>query len=134
VARTSLDSLALLAPPPGQDGPEAGSGLANAAAVPARPIAADVGHVDLDVSRESEEGVVRQGGAYLVQQHPGRLVAAQARIALELEGRDPLLVAGHEEDREEPRAHGHLRAMKGGAGRERGLVAADCALPQATGA
>ena len=51
-------------------------GLAHAAAVSPGPIAADVGLVDLDVSLEREEGIVRQGGAHLGQQPPGRLVAA----------------------------------------------------------
>jgi hypothetical protein len=52
----------------------------------------------------------------------------EARIPLELQSRDGLLVAGHEENPEEPDLQGNPGLVKDGPGRERNLVAAGLAL------
>ena len=68
----------------------------------AAPRASDVRLVGLDVSAQKLMRPPCESGAELVQHRPSRLGAAEAEITLELEHRDALLVARHEEDRQEP--------------------------------
>ena len=65
-----------------------------------------------------------------MQQGPGRLVAPDPTVPLELQRRDALLVAGHEEDRQEPDAKGHPRPVEDGPRGHGRLVAASLALLQ----
>ena len=92
---------------------------------------AEIRLVGLDASVEQLAWTAMQGGSDLVQQEPGRAVAAQPRVALELKSRDALLVAADEEDREEPNAEGNPGVVEDRPGRERGLVAAAVALREA---
>ena len=59
-----------------------------------------------------------------------RLVAVEPEIALELERRDPLLVARQEEDRHEPLSQRDAGAVEDRAGGDRDLMPALAALPQ----
>ena len=54
------------------------------AAAPTALVAPHVGLVGLDQARQAVRRPRREGGAELVQQGPGRLVASQPRVALEL--------------------------------------------------
>ena len=89
---------------------------------------AHVGLVHLHEAFQPMLGPVPERRTHLVQQGPRRLVAAQARVALELEGRDALLVASHEEDRPEPDPQRHAGAVEDRPRRHRGLVVAAPAL------
>jgi len=60
--------------------------------------------VGLDEAREQGARIRAQHGAELVQEQPGRLVAPDPGVSLELEGGDALLVTFHEEDGEQPGA------------------------------
>ena len=84
--------------------------------------------VRLDEAPQAKPRPGLQVRTQLVQQQPGGPIAAQARIPLELQGRDGLLVAGHEENPEEPDLQGNPSLVEDGSGRQRGLVAASPAL------
>jgi hypothetical protein len=72
-----------------------------------------------------------EGRAQLVQQGPSRLVTTEPRVALKLEGRDPLLVARQKEDAEEPQPQRDPSPVEDGARRDGGLIAAALALLEA---
>ena len=69
--------------------------------------------------------------ADLVRQHLGRLVAPQARTALQLQGRHPVRMRGHEMQRPMPALQRHVRAVHERPGRRRGLLPAAAALVDA---
>ena len=91
-------------------------------------IAPDIGLIGLDGAREPILRMRTQARTQLVQECLSRLVAAQARVALELPRRDPLLVARQEEDSQEPHPKRYTRPMENAARRHRGLMAAMAAL------
>lgn len=90
--------------------------------------------VGLDPPAEQLPRIGPEGRGHLVQQQPGRAVAPDPRVALELEGGDALLVATHEEQRQEPDPQRHPGPVQDRPRRERGLVAAGRALREPTAA
>ena len=94
---------------------------------------ADVRLVDFDQASQAIPSPVREGRAELVQQGPRGPVARQAAVALELQGRDPLLVARQEEDRKEPDLERNPSAMQHRPRRDRCLVATAVALLEPAG-
>ena len=69
--------------------------------------------------------------ADLVHQRPGRLVAPQAQMALELQSRHPVRVRSHDVDGPMPASQRHVRAVHERPGRRRGLLPAVAALVDA---
>jgi hypothetical protein len=65
-----------------------------------------------------------------VEESPGRLVAVDPQLPLELESRQARRVGGHQVRRPEPERQGHPRPVKHGPRRNRCLVPARLALPQ----
>ena len=62
----------------------------------------DLGLVDLDDALEKASPGIDHGAAELRQEQPGALVAAQAQLGLQLQGGDPVGVAGDDVDGREP--------------------------------
>src|SRR5210317_713790 len=89
----------------------------------------DLGLVDFDDVLEKASLGIDHGSAELRQEQPGALVAAQAQLGLQLQGGDPVGVAGHDMDRREPgfqRQMATMHELACGHGR---LPPAGCALP-----
>ncbi len=99
---------------------------------PPLPRGPHVGLIDFDEAKQRPEILLGHSRSQLVEQAPCRLVAPKARILLELQRRDPTLVAGQEEDAQEPDPEGHLGPMQHGAGRHRSLIPTVAALLQAS--
>ncbi len=72
--------------------------------------------------------------AQLVRHHPGRLVAADPQLTLQLHGRDPRVVGSHEVGGPEPELQRHPRAVHDRPRRHRRLRPAGLALPHAAAA
>src|SRR3954452_22247117 len=107
----------------------ADQGLAGGApAALAGPRATDVGLVGLDAPGQGLAVGADHGLAELVQPGPGGLVAAQARLPLELGGGDPALAGRHQVDRQEPLGPACLGLLEDRASQERVLLAAGHAL------
>ncbi len=71
----------------------------------------DASFVDLDVPSEEEPNSFGQSRTHLVHEHPGRLVATESCVTLELKCRDALLVAADEGEGEKPDPQPDARAM-----------------------
>ena len=84
--------------------------------------------VDLDQILEQGPVLHHHGPADLLQQKPGRLAAAEAKLGLQLERRDAVGVARHNMERGKPRLQRQMAAVNEGAGGHRGLLAASGAL------
>jgi len=94
----------------------------------ARLVASDVRLIRLDGAREPMRSPVQEPRAEFVEQRPSRLVAAQTRILLELQGGDPLPVSAQEEHGEQPDPQRHPRPVQDRPRGQRGLVATLAAL------
>ena len=79
----------------------------------------DVRLVDMDGSGKRTPVRVDHRPAELVEQQPGRLVRPDADLRPELQGRNALLVGGHEIGGQEPGAQRQPGAMHHGAGDQR---------------
>ena len=71
----------------------------------------DLGLVNFDDVLEKASLGIDHGTAQLRQEQPGALVAAQAQLGLQLQGGDPVGVAGHDMDRREPGLQRQMAAM-----------------------
>jgi hypothetical protein len=94
------------------------------AAALARFRAADMGLVSLDPLRQRLAVGSNHRPADLVQPSPGRLVAAEAHLPLQLGGGDPTLARGHQVDGEKPLGEAGLGLLEDGAGEQGMLLAA----------
>lgn len=64
-----------------------------------------------------------------LQHQPSRLVTAEAKLSLKLEGRDAVRVAGDQMDCHEPDRERQLGVVHHRARRHRGLPTTGCAFP-----
>src|SRR5512146_209426 len=103
-------------------------GLAAAAAGLAGLGAADIGLVGLDLGGERRAPGADHRAADLVQPGPGSLVAAEAHLALQLQGRDPALARAHQVDRKEPLSEPGFGLLEDRALEQRVLLATGRAL------
>ncbi len=87
------------------------------------------GIVDLDLPSQRLARPVDHGSTKLVQDHPGRLVAADRELTLQEQRRHPALVGRHQIGCPEPGRQLGLRVVKDGPCGHRSLVAAGGALP-----
>ena len=95
--------------------------------------AAHIGFVGLDLAGKVVAAGPHHGPPQLVQPGPGGLVAAEAEGTLQPQGAHPVLLAGHEPNRQEPCPQRLAGPFEYRAGGYRGLPAA-CPAPQpATG-
>jgi hypothetical protein len=85
--------------------------------------------VDFDEICKQRTFGINHSSAQLLEHQPSRLVAAQPELALELECRNAIRVAGDEMDRHEPSRQRQLRPMHHRSGRHRRLPTADCTFP-----
>ena len=89
----------------------------------------DLGLVNFDDALEQASLGVDHGAAELRQEQPGALVAAEAQLGLQLQGGDPIRVAGHDMDRREPGLQRQMATMHDRACSHGRLPPAGRALP-----
>ena len=85
--------------------------------------------VKFDLAPERLASIVDHRATQLVEDHPGRLIAADPELALEQEGRETSLVRRHQVGRPKPRRERRLRVVEDGPRRHGNLVSARSALP-----
>ena len=89
----------------------------------------DLGFVGLDQVLKQITIGRHHGAAEPLQQEPGGLVTAKAKLGLQLQRRDAIGVAGHDVDGRKPRLQWQMAAVHDRAGRHGSLLAAGRALP-----
>jgi hypothetical protein len=107
------------------------AGIGFAPATTAFLDAADGEVVDLDGAGERVAFGRGHRSAQLVQHQPRGLIAPDAQLALQLHGRDPGVMGGHQIGGPEPHLQRRARGVHHRRRRQRGLVPAGPALPQA---
>src|SRR5262249_11074215 len=89
---------------------------------------ADISLVGLDPSAQGLAAGPDHRPADLVQPGPGRLIAAETHLPLQLQGRDATLAGGDEVNREKPLRQAGLGLLENGSGEKGMLLAAGYAL------
>ena len=89
----------------------------------------DLGLVDLDQPGQGAAVAGDHAAAQLGAQQPGRLVGAEAELALQLQRRDAVGMGGHQIGGPEPDGQRQLGVVHDRAGGHRGLLAASGAFP-----
>jgi hypothetical protein len=97
-------------------------GLARSTTIPSFAIPSDVGFVGFDIALQERSGERCETRSKLVKQRPGRLIAPQAGVPLELESGDPLLVTSNEEYSQKPHPKWYTGSMENGPCSDRTLI------------
>jgi hypothetical protein len=90
--------------------------------------ASDLGFINLDEAGQRAAVRGEHTGAQLGAEQPRCLIGAESKLTLELQGRDPIGVGGHQISSPEPSSQRQLGVMHDGSGSDRSLAATAGAL------